>query len=115
MTQNTSQTDVVLESLTWGNFPEHTDAIRACLNELETLEDSPDKVIQSAADSLKGIWKNYTDEETADIFRDFAGVQRALFGLEYEEGSPRRYREHILHMFHVFIMGARFLSLGESR
>lgn len=102
--------DAQLAALTWGEFQEFRPQIERCFEAMQSMDDNPDRAINEAAICLAAIWTNYVDAETAEIFRAFASVQRALFGLELEEGGPRRYREHVLHMFNVYILGASLLS-----
>ncbi len=71
-----------------------------------------DKAIEAVTASLEAFWKRYSTATAARILRGFPHFERALYGLEFEEEGPGRYRDHFLHMFLNFIFGARIISLA---
>ena len=48
---------------------------------------------------LEEIWGHFSIGKYAKIFVDFAEAEKALYGL------GERYRDHLIHIFNVFIMG----------
>jgi len=66
--------------------------------------------IKNALDFNKAIWQKYDCEEVADIYEKFVKIEEALFGLEREEKSGKRYRDHFVHMFNTFVFGLRVIS-----
>lgn len=81
---------------------------------LETLgKDGIDEQVEHIAVSLKGFWANYASANIGELFQKFPLIEKAFYGLELtEEGG--RYRDHFLHMFNCFILGARIISLIVS-
>lgn len=69
-----------------------------------------DKILEKAVVCLYGFWAHYSREHIARVLKDFAKVEKALYGLELSEERAERYRDHFLHMFNVFLFGSRVLS-----
>jgi len=59
---------------------------------------------------LKKVWDKYHGEYISEILAKFPRIQQALFGLEEDQTTGGRYRDHYVHMFNVFITGARIIS-----
>src|SRR5690349_14561312 len=96
----------LLDGLTWGSFPDHQALLKETFAKIERSGGHHDVAILAAANCLQQIWTIYSNPEIAEIIAGFHPVQAGLFGLEYDESGSHRYRDHILHMLNVFIMGA---------
>jgi len=113
MEREPSCNDILAELDTDYFTQEYLTKIEATLNSMEEGK-SIDEQIDSAGDCLQEFWANYSLKHVAGVLRGFPRVEKALYGLELEEKTGARYRDHFLHMFNVFILGARILSLFLS-
>ncbi len=59
---------------------------------------------------IEALWDKYDCKEIASIYSNFIKIEEALYGLEREEESGKRYRDHFVHMFNCFIFGLRVIS-----
>lgn len=53
---------------------------------------------------LREIWKRFSIGKYVDIFVDFAKAEKALYGF------GERYRDHLMHVFNVYLMGLLIFS-----
>jgi hypothetical protein len=53
---------------------------------------------------LEKIWEHFSIGKYTKIFIDFAGAEKALYGL------GESYRDHLIHVFNVFVMGILVFS-----
>lgn len=113
MEREPSCDDILAELDTDYFIQEYLTKIEATLNSMEEGK-SIDEQIDSAGDCLQEFWANYSRKHLAGVLRGFPKIEKALYGLELEEETGARYRDHFLHMFNVFILGSRILSLFLS-
>ena len=59
---------------------------------------------------LGSLWTKYDCEDLLEVVREYAHVEPILLDLERDEGSGRRYRDHSVHSFNVFVFGLRVLT-----
>ncbi len=58
---------------------------------------------------LATLWQEFSVTSHGEMFLDFAKIEMALYGLELtEEGG--RYRDHLIHLFNVFVTGLLIFS-----
>lgn len=91
-------------------FEGYTDNIKKTLETMVDPNKPFDEKVEAAGDALQEFWKEYSREHIAKVLEGFPKIQKALFGLELEPELGERYRDHFLHMFNIFVFGARVLS-----
>ena len=99
-----------IEGFLGERFKEYTDHIKKTLETMVDPVKTFDEKVEAAGETLQGFWKEYSREHIAKVLEGFPKIQKALFGLELEPELGERYRDHFLHMFNIFIFGARVLS-----
>lgn len=109
-----SSTQQIRKELDEDFFKTFKDEIVKTLATLENGE-SFDSQITAAETCLRLVWAKYSSKNIAVILESFPRIQRALFGLEENRAEGKRYRDHYIHMFDVFITGSRILSLMLKR
>lgn len=72
--------------------------IEKILDDLFTTQDLG-KTTKDVIQFLEGIWRHFSIGKYAKIFVDFARAEKALYGL------GERYRDHLIHVFNVFVTG----------
>lgn len=77
--------------------------IESILHDFNTLQD-PNQTAKKVIEFLEGIWNHFSVGKYAKIFVDFAGAEKALYGL------GKNYRDHLIHVFNVFFIGLSVLS-----
>jgi hypothetical protein len=86
---------------------------KGILEALESIANpalSYDSKVEIAGKTLQEFWKEYARAESAKVLEGFPKIQKALFGLELHPEIGERYRDHFVHMFNIFVFGARILS-----
>jgi len=86
---------------------------KGILEALESIANtalSYDDKVEISGKTLQEFWKEYSREHIAKVLEGFPKIQKALFGLELHPELGERYRDHFLHMFNIFVFGARILS-----
>lgn len=68
------------------------------------------KQVKCTLEFIEVLWDKYDCKEIAGIYGNFIKIEEALYGLEREEESGERYRDHFVHMFNTFIFGLRIIS-----
>jgi len=101
--------DKIIKELHEEYFSEYSDDIKKVL-ECIYYPKPFDEQIEESRKSLGIFWERYYSPEISEILNSFPKIQRALFGLEEDFSSGSRYRDHYVHMFNVFITGARIIS-----
>lgn len=91
-------------------FKDRQKYIYQALKSISDPKTSFDTKVEYAGRALQEFWREYSEEHIAKVLEGFPKIQKALFGLELAPELGERYRDHFLHMFNVFIFGARILS-----
>jgi len=72
-----------------------------------------DRTTEDVINFLKEIWKHFSIGKYTNIFVDFAKAEKALYGF------GERYRDHLMHVFNVHLMGlltfSRMLKQEENK
>ena len=76
--------------------------------------------IERVCEFLRVLWEKYDCKEIYRVLSDLTNIEPALLDLERSQERGSRYRDHFVHIFHVFICGLRILSgiinqLGEDK
>lgn len=103
--------------------PELPGIITNIKNVLDSMEKDPYNYrlhMEEVYEFLRVLWGKYDCEEIYDVLRDLTNIEPALLDLERNQESGSRYRDHFVHVFHVFVCGLRILSgiiklLGEDK
>ena len=66
--------------------------------------------IEKVYEFFKVLWAKYDCEEVYEVLQELTNIEPALLDLERNQESGSRYRDHYVHVFHVFIFGLRILS-----
>lgn len=77
---------------------ETVDGIKRILDDFVVRRD-PNETTRDVIEFLEKIWRHFSIGEYTKIFVDFAGAEKALYGL------GETYRDHLIHVFNVFFMG----------
>lgn len=77
--------------------------IERILDDLFTTRDL-NKTTKDVIEFLQEIWTHFSIGKYTKIFVDFAKAEKALYGL------GERYRDHLIHVFNVFITGLLVFS-----
>lgn len=110
MTSSVSQIMKDVDAFLGKRFKARKRSIRTALKSMSNTEISFDAKVEVAGETLQEFWKEYSREHIAKVLEGFPKIQKALFGLELEPELGERYRDHFLHMFNIFVFGARILS-----
>lgn len=121
--QRPSNTDSVIEQLRSNRFirdsttPERQEQkesiIKNCKKVLETQRDpnmDQSELVIWTLEFIKSLWNKYDCIEVAQKYDKYVKMEEALFGLEREEETGGRYRDHFVHMFNTFLFGLRFFA-----
>lgn len=65
---------------------------------------------ERALEFVKTVWRKYDCEQVAGVHDKFIKMEEALFGLEREEASGKRYRDHFMPMFNCLVFGLGVIS-----
>jgi len=72
-----------------------------------------DTAAQDVTDFLREVWKRFSIGKYVDVFVDFAKAEKALYGF------GERYRDHLMHVFNVHLMGlwvfSKLLKADEAK
>jgi len=77
---------------------ETVEGIKRILDDFVGRRD-PNETTRDVIEFLEKIWRHFSIEKFTRIFVDFAGAEKALYGL------GETYRDHLIHVFNVFFMG----------
>jgi len=113
MSKVTSSIDQIMEDIDaflGKRFRARKKGILIALKSIADPQTSFDAKVEAAGETLQEFWKEYSREHVAKVLEGFPKIQKALFGLELEPELGERYRDHFLHMFNIFVFGARILS-----
>lgn len=66
--------------------------------------------LDNVHDFMKALWNKYDCSDIVEVFRSLTSIEPALLDLEREPKAANRYRDHYVHLFHVFVFGLRILS-----
>lgn len=87
--------------------------IQGVLTTLKSMEDDPTNYrlhVENVHEFMRILWNKYDCEYIYDILDSLTKIEPALFDLERDPKAGKRYRDHYVHLFHVFIFGLRILS-----
>jgi len=87
--------------------------IDAARTTLKSMEDNPTDYrlhIEKVHEFMRLLWSKYDCEEIYNILDSLTKIEPTLLDLERDPESGKRYRDHYVHLFHVFICGLRILS-----
>lgn len=109
--------DAILSELALGKYLIEEDDLRniegACRTALSAQIREPDNQQKHRVTALSfydAIWTKYISNEMVNLFREYLKSEEALYGLERDEESKIGYRDHLVHMFNVFVMGLRIIT-----
>lgn len=80
---------------------------------LKSMEDQPRDYrlhVDNVHKFMEALWRKYDCSDIVDILRILTSIEPALLDLERDIEADKRYRDHYVHLFHVFIFGLRILS-----
>lgn len=86
---------------------------KAAREVLMAMEKSPTDYrlhIENVHNFMKALWNKYDCSEIFEILNTLTRLEPALLDLERDPEAGKRYRDHFVHLFHVFIFGLRVLS-----
>ncbi len=109
--------DEILEEIGFSNYITNPKQLKrvtmACRDLLEKQQKSPhDRAahINSALEFSRALWAKYDCEQVADLYSKFQRIEEGLFGLERNEATGTRYRDHFVHMFNCYLFGLRLMT-----
>lgn len=110
-------TDAIIKELNFGGYipnPKERDKIvDMCKNvlnaQINKTYDQKEQV-ECTLNFIEALWDKYDCKDVANIYSKFIKIEEALYGLEREEESGERYRDHFVHMFNTLIFGLRIIS-----
>lgn len=91
-------------------FRDRKECISKTLESIANLSFDFDAKVEVAGLALQKFWKEYSREHISKVLERFPKLQKALLGLELEPELGERYRDHYLHMFNIFVFGARIMA-----
>ncbi len=77
--------------------------------QIEKTSDATEHV-EKVLEFMRTIWRKYDCQQVANVYAKFIKMEEALFGLERDEETGKRYRDHFVHMFNCFVFGLRVIS-----
>ena len=92
---------------------ESSGIIQGVLTTLKSMEDDPTNYrlhVENVHEFMRLLWNKYDCEYIYNILDSLTKIEPALFDLERDPKAGKRYRDHYVHLFHVFIFGLRILS-----
>lgn len=93
--------------------PETNSIIVAVRDALESMEARPEDYrvhVDMVHRFMRAVWKKYDCEDVYIIMDSLTRVEPALLDLERDPEAGKRYRDHYVHVFHVFVLGLRIIS-----
>lgn len=92
---------------------ETVDIVNAAKEALESMEQRPADYrlhVGKVHEFMRALWKKYDCEEVYSIMGALTRIEPALLDLERDPEAGKRYRDHYVHVFHVFVLGLRIIS-----
>lgn len=80
---------------------------------LKSMEDNPSDYrlhVDNVHEFMKALWAKYDCLEVFDILDALTRIEPALLDIERDPEASKGYRDHYVHLFHVFILGLRIIS-----
>ena len=107
----------IIKEIGFENYISDNDELKEIRENCEKVikaqeENTPKKSeqIRNTLGFIQSIWKKYDCSEIAEMYAKFQRIEEALFGLERDERTGGRYRDHFVHMFNCYVFGLRILT-----
>jgi len=79
----------------------------------KSMEDHPSDYrlhVDNVHEFMRALWKKYDCLEIFEILDALTRIEPALLDIERDPEASKGYRDHYVHLFHVFIFGLRIIS-----
>lgn len=80
---------------------------------LKSMEDDPTNYrlhVENVHKFMRELWSKFDCEDIYHTLDSLTRIEPALLDLERDPEAGKRYRDHYVHLFHVFVFGLRILS-----
>ncbi len=117
MSQNDLRSDkeileFIMKNLNQNFFFKYLNTENEINNSLNAVvqEEKYETQIEKIGDFFSKVGERYSQQQVIEILKGFSKIQASLFGIELEEERGRRFRDHFIHTFNVYIFGALIIS-----
>ena len=117
MTARTSSADDILAELGISNYLQGVSDCeiidQAAQETLKSMERSVGDYrlhLENVHKFMEALWTKYDCQDIVEVLSILTSIEPALLDLERERESGKGYRDHYVHLFHVFVFGLRMLS-----